>query len=202
MLLSIHPEHPQPRKVARAADLIRDGQILAYPTDTGYGLGCDPFQRKTVERLFRLLSLPDRKRASLLCKDFKQMAVYGYISDFVYRKARKVFPGPYTLIVEATKAIPKPLRGKRREVGIRVPNQNVLLALLEELDSPILNVTARDFQGEYLDDPHEIESVYRKSLGAVIDGDLLPESSSTVIDLTGDYPEVVRLGQGDPDIFL
>ncbi|TNE48244.1 MAG: threonylcarbamoyl-AMP synthase [Deltaproteobacteria bacterium] len=202
MLLSVHPEYPQMRKIVRAAQYLKDGEIVAYPTDTGYGLGCDPFQRKTVERMFRLLNLPDTKYASLLCKDFKQMAVYGYISDYVYRKARKVFPGPYTLIVEATKAIPKPLRGKRREVGIRVPNNNVTLALIEELEGPILNVTARDFQGEYMDDPHVIESVYRKSLGAVVDCDLIPESSSTVMDLTGEFPEVVRLGQGDPDIFL
>lgn len=202
MLLVIHPEHPEPRKIEHAASLIRDGHILAYPTDTGYGFGCDPFQRKAVERMFWMLSLPDNKLASFLCADFKQLAQYGYISDHVYRVARRIFPGPYTLILEATKEIPKTLRGKRKEVGIRVPNHPIPLALITALEVPLLNVSARDLQGDYLDDPHQIDEIYRKQLGAVIDGDLLPENPSTVIDLTGDSPQVIRVGQGDPDVFV
>lgn len=201
MLLVIHPEHPAPRKISKVADLLRRGEIIAYPTDTGYGLGCDPFQRKTVERMFRILNLPDKKRASLLCSDFKQIAKYGYISDTAYRTARRIFPGPYTLILQATKAIPRPLHGKRKEVGIRVPDSPIVLAILEELGAPLLNVTVRDTHGEYMDDPHEIEATYRKHIGAVIDADLVAENPSTVVDLTSDYPEVIRVGQGDPSIF-
>lgn len=201
MLLVVHPEHPQPRKIDKVVDLIQAGGIVAYPTDTGYGFGCDPFQRKSVQRMFQLLNLSEKKLAALLCSDFKQVARYGYINDSCYRIARRIFPGPYTLILKATKEVPRPLHGKRKEVGIRVPNHPITLAILEALDGPILNLTARDHHGEYLDDPHEIESIYRKHLGAVIDGDLVVESPSTVVDLTGHEPEIIRVGQGDPSIF-
>jgi tRNA threonylcarbamoyl adenosine modification protein (Sua5/YciO/YrdC/YwlC family) len=202
MLLSIHPQHPQPRKIEKVIEIVSKGDIIAYPTDTGYGIGCDPFNRKTVERLFRLLSIPENKLASLLCADFKQLARYGYIGDMAYRVARRIFPGPYTLILQATKEVPRPLHGKRKEVGIRVPDHPITLAILQLLGGPILNLTARDLEGCYIDDPLEIERIYRHQIGAIIDGDLIPENPSTVVDLTGPEPDIIRVGQGSPDIFL
>lgn len=202
MLLVLNPEHPQPRKLQKAAELLRQGEILVYPTDTGYGIGCDPFQRKVVERMFRLLSRPTSKPAALLCSDFKQVAIYGHISDSAYRVGRRIFPGPYTLILKATKQIPRPLQGKRKEVGIRVPNHAVTLQLIEAFENPILNLTVTDGQGNYLDDPREVEDLWGKQLGAVIDCDLIPEDPSTVVDLTGREPEILRVGQGDPEVFM
>ncbi len=202
MLLLMNIDHPQPRKIAKAAELIRAGEILCYPTDTGYGLGCDPHQLKTVEKLFRMGNRSKEKPASLLCSNFKQIAQYAYIDDTSFRVAKRVLPGPYTLILKATKVVARRLHGKRKEVGIRYPNHPVVLALIEELGTPILNITARAPDGHYLDDPHEIDRIWGKQLGAVIGGDLLPKSPSTVIDLTGDEPEILRVGQGDPDVFF
>jgi len=202
MLLVFNDHHPQPRKIQKVADLIRQGNLICYPTDTGYGIGCDPFQRKTVEKLFRLSGRPKNKPASLLVANFKQMAQYGYINDRAYRVAKRVIPGPYTLILKATKQVPRPLHGKRREVGVRVPDHPVILALLEELEEPLLNVTASNFDREYLDDPHEIDDIWGKQLGAVIDSGIIQENPSTVIDFSSGEPEVLRVGQGDPDVFL
>jgi tRNA threonylcarbamoyl adenosine modification protein (Sua5/YciO/YrdC/YwlC family) len=186
----------------RAAEILAKGGLLCYPTETGYGIGCDMYQRKTVERLFRLTNRPKNKPASLLCKDFKQVSQFGYINNVYFRIARRIFPGPYTLVLEATKEVPRHLHGKRREVGIRVPSNPVIMGILEEMENPIMNVAARTFEGEYIDDPHVIEHVWRNELGAVIDCDLLQEDPSTVVDLTGDVAEILREGQGDPNVFL
>lgn len=202
MLLALNPHHPQPRKLQKAVDLIRAGEIVVYPTDTGYGMGCDPFQLKTVERMFRLLNRPKNKPAALLCSSFKQVAQYCVIGDSAYRTARRIFPGPYTLILRATKQVPRPLQGKRKEVGIRVPDHNVILHLLELHDGPLLNLSVVDSEGVYLDDPIEIEQRWGKHLGCVIDADLIPEDPSTVVDWTGREAEVLRVGQGDPEIFM
>ncbi len=202
MLLIMEEKHPQPRKVKKIVEAIQRGEIVAYPTDTGYGIGCDPYKAKTVEKMFKALNIPEKKLASLLCANFKQLAKLGYISDWAYRIAKRIFPGPYTLILEATKEVPRTLRGKRKEVGIRVPNHPVILAILEELGGPILNLTARSPQGEYLEDPREIERIYRKQIAIVADCGLIPENPSTVVDLTGDEPIIIREGQGDPELFL
>jgi len=130
------------------------------------------------------------------------VAPYAHISDAAYRTARRALPGPYTLILKATKQVPRPLRGKRKEVGIRVPDHQVVLQLVETLGLPLLNVTVHDTFGEYIDDPHEIDRMWGKQLGAVIDAELLPEAPSTVIDFTGRYPELLREGEGDPDLFF
>ena len=202
MLLALNPNHPQPRKLQKAIDLLKAGQIIVYPTDTGYGMGCDPFQIKTVERMFKLLNRPKSKPAALLCSSFKQVAQYCVISDSAYRVARRIFPGPYTLILKATKQVPRPLQGKRKQVGIRVPDHNVILRLLEMLESPLLNLSVVDSEGNYFDDPIEIDKTWGKHLGAVIDADLIPENPSTVVDWTGQEAEILRVGQGDPEIFL
>lgn len=202
MLLVLNIDHPQPHKIAKAAELIRKGEILCYPTDTGYGLGCDPHQLKSVERLFRMRNRPKKKPASLLFADFKQLAQYAHIGNQGFRAAKHALPGPYTLILQAGKQVARKLHGKRREVGARMPDHPVVIALLEHLGMPLLNVTARDSLGSYLGDPHDIERMLGKQLGAVIDGGIIPENPSTVIDMTSETAEVLRVGQGDPDAFL
>lgn len=202
MRLMLNVDHPQPHKIAKAVDLLRAGELLCYPTDTGYGIGCDPHQPKAVERLFRLYNRPKNKRASLLCNDFKQISKYAYVDDQTFRAAKRALPGPYTLILKATKMVSKALHGKRKEVGIRVPDHPVVLALVDAFGAPILNVTARDFSKNYLDDPYDIEDILGAHLGAVIDCEILPEAPSTVVDFTQPEPEVLRVGQGDPDAFL
>jgi tRNA threonylcarbamoyl adenosine modification protein (Sua5/YciO/YrdC/YwlC family) len=202
MLLSFDDRHPQPRKIQRIVELLRDGEIISYPTDTGYGLGCDMNQKKAVEKLFLITQRPKNKPGALLAKEFKQVSEYCYIGDVAYRVARRVLPGPYTLILEASKAVPRHLQGKRKEVGIRIPDHPIILAVLEDFGTPLLNVTANDHLGQYLDDPLLIEQRYGKHLGAVVDAGLIPENPSTIVDLTGSIPEVLRLGVGDPEVFF
>ncbi|MEM1008990.1 MAG: L-threonylcarbamoyladenylate synthase [Myxococcota bacterium] len=202
MRLTLHPEYPQPRKLEQVVDFIRRGEVVAYPTDTGYALGCDMNQRKAVEHLFRFTQRPKNKPGTLLSANFKQVSQFCYISDHAYRVVRRVLPGPYTLILEATKAVPRHLRGKRKEVGIRIPDNPVALALLEQWGSPFLNVTAYNFSEQYLDDPLDIERFYGKQLGCIVDVDLVTEKPSTIVDLTQNPPEVLREGTGDPEVFF
>lgn len=203
MLLVIDPGYPQPRKLQKAVDLLKAGMLVCYPTDTGYGIGCDPHQHRAVEALVGLWPFrSEKKPGSLLACDFKQISRYCYIGDQAFRVAKRTMPGPYTLILEATKEVPRTLHGKRKEVGIRIPDHPIALGLLELMGSPILNITAQDHRGEYLDDPHAIDSIFEGKLAAVIDCDIVPENPSTVIDLTGPQPEVLRVGAGDPDVFL
>lgn len=201
MLLFVDSRYPQPRKIRRAADILRSRGLLSYPTDTIYGIGCDPFERKAVEALFAMRNRPNWKPASLLCSDLKMMARYAIMTDEAHRAIRRVIPGPYTFIFRATPDVPRSLTGKRKQVGIRVPDNNIVLSLIEELGAPILNVSARDREGVYLEDPRETERIWGRSLGAVIDGELLPPRESTVIDLTDRHPEVLREGLGDPSLF-
>ncbi len=202
MLLVLNEHHPQPRKLQRAMEILQEGEILCYPTDTGYGLGCDMNQRKAVEKLYRITNRPKNKPGALLASSFKQVSQYCYIGDIAYRVAKRVLPGPYTLILQATKEVPRHLQGKRKEVGIRIPDHPVILGILELMGTPLLNVTANDLSGQYIDDPREIEDLYGKLIGAVIDAEILPENPSTIVDLTTATPEVLRLGVGDPGVFF
>ena len=196
------PNIPSPAKSKRPRNCSEQAKFFVIPRTQDTVWGCDPHQPKAVTQLFRMINRPKNKPASLLCNSFKQVAQYGYIDDQSYRAAKRALPGPYTLILKASKLVARSLHGKQKEVGIRYPDHSVVLALIEALQSPLLNVSARDPNENYLDDPREIEQIWGRHLAAVIDCDLLPESPSTMIDLTQDFPEVLRVGQGDPDAFL
>jgi len=202
MLISVDPEYPNLKRVANAARIVREGGLLAYPTDTTYGIGADPFQPKAVAELFNETQRSPKKPASLLCADLKMIGQYAVISDRVFKIMKRTLPGPYTLILPAKSTVPKSMHGKRREVGIRVPAHPIVQALIAAIGTPILNLSARNAEGFYLDNAREIEAHWGYRISAILDcGPITPEES-TVIDLVEDQAVLIREGMGDPAPFV
>lgn len=196
MLLSLDPDYPNLKKVANAVYHLRQGGLLAFPTDTTYGVGADPFQPKAVSALFELTRRDPKKPASLLCSDIRMASDYAVISDPVFRAMKRVLPGPYTFIMPATVKVPRGMHGKRREVGIRIPKCQITQKLIETLGTPLLSVSLRDAEGAYLGEAQQIEDLWGHQLEAVIDtGGLVPQES-TVIEIVDDAPVVLRHGVG------
>ncbi|MDP9000614.1 MAG: L-threonylcarbamoyladenylate synthase [Myxococcota bacterium] len=195
MLLAIHPNHPEPRKIRRAVDVLEDGGIIAYPTDTVYGLGCDLTNKHAIDRLYGVKGMERSHPLAFICPDLSDIARYAVVDNPVYRVLRHFLPGPYTFILEATREVPKLVQMKRRSVGIRVPALETPRALARELGRPIISTTAAAPGGNPFVDPHEIHATFQ-GLALVLDGGeggLVPTS---VIDLTKSPPEVVREGAG------
>jgi tRNA threonylcarbamoyl adenosine modification protein (Sua5/YciO/YrdC/YwlC family) len=194
--IQIHPENPQSRYLKFATDVLRDGGLLIYPTDSVYGLGCDLFNKNAVEKIYRIKGNDKRKLLSFICHDLKGIAEYAYVSNAAYKIMRHLLPGPYTFILNATKQVPKILLEKRKTVGIRVPDNIVCQALLSDFGRPIISTSACLPDQEFLSDPDEIEAKFLHLVDLFMDsgpGGLVP---STVIDFTQDEPVVVRQGKG------
>jgi tRNA threonylcarbamoyl adenosine modification protein (Sua5/YciO/YrdC/YwlC family) len=200
MLLSINPNHPEPRKVRRAVEVLAGGGIIAYPTDTVYGIGCDLTNKHAIDRLYDVKRMDRSHPLSFVCPDLSDIARYAIVDNQVYRVLRRFLPGPYTFILEATREVPKLVQRKRKTVGIRVPDSETARALARELGRPIISSTAARPGEDPLVDPHEIAEAFR-GLDLVLDagaGGLVP---TTVIDLTQSPPAIVREGAGDVDDF-
>ncbi len=197
MRLEIRAEHPEPRKIAKAVEIMRDGGVIAYPTDTVYGLGCDITSKKAIERIYQMKRLKPDQPLAFVCADLGDLSKYAVVSDRTYRMMRRLTPGPYCFILEATREVPRILQMKRKTVGIRVPHHEVALALVRELGNPIVSTTAsRD--GETLNDPADIDEAY-PGVDLILDagyGGLVP---STVLDVSGDEVIIVREGAGPTD---
>ncbi|HXN33662.1 MAG TPA: L-threonylcarbamoyladenylate synthase [Polyangiaceae bacterium] len=230
MLLAIHPDHPEPRKIRRAVEILADGGVIAYPTDTVYGLGCDLTNKHAVDRLYTIKGMDRSQPLAFVCPDLSDIARYAVVDNPVYRVLRRFLPGPYTFILEATRDVPKLFQMKRKNVGIRVPALETPRALARELGRPIVSTTAshRPSPGdqeasepsgagrsrlrhvgstvrtrlpeEPFVDPHEIHEAFR-GLALVLDGGVGGLVPTTVIDLTKSPPEVVRVGAGPVDEF-
>jgi tRNA threonylcarbamoyl adenosine modification protein (Sua5/YciO/YrdC/YwlC family) len=201
MMLSINPDNPQPRFIQMAADILRKGGVIAYPTDTIYGIGCDVFNKKAIERVY-LIKQKDRKQPlSFICPDLKDVAKFAHVSNPAYKVMRKLFPGPYTFILRGTNLVPKLMLTKRRTVGIRVPNNNICQMLLHEFGNPIVSTSVTMGSDEIINDPYEIEDQMGKVLDLIIDGGVLGYDASSVVDLTTEPPTVLRAGKGDVSYF-
>jgi tRNA threonylcarbamoyl adenosine modification protein (Sua5/YciO/YrdC/YwlC family) len=197
MLLHVHAQHPEPRKIAQAVAALERGDVIAYPTDSVYGLGCDALSKQGIEALYRMKGLRRDHLLSMVCPDLSDIAHYAFVHDAAYRVMRRLLPGPYTFILQATKEVPKALRQNRKTVGVRVPSHPVTLALTRALGRPLVSTSAtRD--AEYLIDPREIEAQY-PGVSLVLDTDDVTLTPSTVIDLSGDQPVLVRQGAGPVD---
>src|SRR5580698_11656612 len=201
MLLSINPNHPEPRKVRRAVDALLTGAVIAYPTDTVYGLGCDLTNKHAIERLYAIKRMDRSHPLAFVCPDLSDIARYAIVENQVYRVLRRFLPGPYTFILEATREVPKLVQMRRKTVGIRVPACEVTRTLARELGRPIISTTAARPGQEPLVDPHEIDATFR-GLALVLDGGAGGLVPTTVIDLTQIPPQIVREGAGAVDEFV
>lgn len=197
MKLAVNPTHPEPRKIARAVEVMRAGGVIVYPTDTVYGLGCDITDKHAVERIHEMKKMRKDQLMTFVCPEVADVARYGIVDDSAYRILRRLVPGPYTFILRATREVPKVLRLERKTVGIRVPDQPVALALARELGGPVASTSA-SLAGEILFDPDEIEERFPQ-VDLILDVGAGGMTPSTVIDLSGDAPVVLREGAGPVD---
>jgi tRNA threonylcarbamoyl adenosine modification protein (Sua5/YciO/YrdC/YwlC family) len=198
--LAVHPVNPQARHIAKAAAALRAGALVIYPTDTIYGLGCDMFAKRAVERIYALKSKPKEEPLSFLCADLSELARYAVVNNHAYRLLRRHLPGKYTFILPATREVPRALQSKNGTVGLRIPENPTCIALLREMGHPLTSTTvtrAPVDKNAYLNDPEEIERVFGNSVEVLLDGGLLTGGPSTVVDLTADEPRIVRAGSGD-----
>ncbi len=193
---AIHPTHPQPRLVRRAADIVRGGGLIAYPTDSCYALGCDRGNAKGAERLRRIRGIDERHHLTLMCRDVSEMARYAIVDDAQFKLLKSVAPGSYTFILRARRDLPRRLT-RKKTIGVRVPGHPAAHALLAELDEPMISATLL-LAGAVtpLSDPHDIRAALEHQLDLVIDAGPCGVVASTVIDLTGATPLVLREGSG------
>src|ERR1700760_1103757 len=166
MILSVNADHPEPRKVRRAVDALEAGGVIAYPTDTVYGLGCDLMNKKAIDRLYQIKQMDKSHQLAFVCPDLGDIARYAIVENHHYRVLRHFLPGPYTFILEATREVPKLLMMKKKTIGIRVPNSEVIRAIVRELGRPVVSTTAQRTGGDPFVDPHEIDDEL-KGLGLV-----------------------------------
>ena len=201
-LIDIHPEDPQPRLVRKAADIIRNGGLIAYPTDSSYALGCSLGNKEALQRIRDIRQLDDRHDFTLVCGDFSQMNSYVAFDNSLFRVLKNATPGPYTFIMQASRETPRVMQNpKKKTVGVRIPDHKVALALIAELGTPIVSSTLllpdRD---EQLLRGWEVRDELDYQLDAVIDGES-GYTPTTVVDVTSGVPEIIRVGAGDPTPF-
>jgi len=194
----IDPRHPQPRHVQRAVTILEDGGIVSYPTDTYYAVGCDLFQKRAMERLAQLKRREARKPFAFLCADLGEVARYGIVSNENYRLMRRLLPGPYTIVLQATRLVPR--TALTRQVGVRVPDAPVALALVRGLGRPLATTSASLPEEEPLVDAADIQAHLGEGIDLILDGGLVLNEPSTVLDLTGPVPVVLREGKGRLDV--
>lgn len=198
MLLGLHPVNPQPRNIKIVIDCLLDGGVIVYPTDTIYGLGCDIFQHKAVERICRIKGVdPHKARLSFICYDLSDLSNYTKsISTPLYRLLRNYLPGPYTFILPASKQVPKILKSRKDTIGLRIPDNTIARSLIKELGHPILSSSLPGDAVEEYTDPEIIHEKFGALADIVIDGGIGGILPSTVIDCTGEEPVVIRKGLG------
>jgi len=200
-ILNIDPLHMKGRRIKKAADLLRDGGVIIYPTDTIYGLGCDITNKEAIERIRRIKGRSSKKPMSFVCADLSNVSDYAHVSNHAYRILKRSLPGPYTFVLPATRETPRILQTKQKTVGLRVPNHPVPLALVAELGNPIISTSANYTDQEVLTDPYELEQTLGKQVDLILECGQLPVMPSSVISLIGDRVEILREGQGDLEYF-
>jgi tRNA threonylcarbamoyl adenosine modification protein (Sua5/YciO/YrdC/YwlC family) len=197
----LHQENPQQRYLNKAVEVLKNGGVIIYPTDTVYGLGCDIFNKEAVERIYMIKNDTGTKLFSFLCADLKDISKYAKVSNFAYRSMKKLIPGPYTFVLPAAKEVPKILWTKRKTVGIRVPDNTIARMLASELGNPIISTSATTRKGELLFDPLEIRTVFNNSVDLMLSMGALSGVPSSIVDLSGSEAEIIREGSGDLSIF-
>jgi tRNA threonylcarbamoyl adenosine modification protein (Sua5/YciO/YrdC/YwlC family) len=206
MLVKIYPENPNPREIQLIVECLKDGGIIIYPTDTIYGIGCDIFRPKSIERIIDIIGNKKKKSSlSFICADLSHLSDFTKpINNQVFKAMKKTLPGPYTFILEANNHVPKILQSKKKTVGIRIPNNNIILEIVTILGHPILSSSVKDDDEilEYTTDPELIYEKYRDKVDIVIDGGFGDNVPSTVVDCTTGDLEIIREGKGDVDLLF
>jgi len=199
MIFKIDPENPDPDLIAQVVSVLRNNGVIAYPTDTVYGLGCDIFSKSGIKKIYRIKGREWKKPLSFMCSDIKDISQYAQISDYAYRLMKRFLPGPYTFVLPAKHIVPKTFIPKQRTVGIRIPNSKICLALTKNLGRPIITTSANFSDKPVFTDPKEIDKEMGHLLDLVIDGGILDNEPSSVISLIDDMPTILRKGAGDVD---
>lgn len=195
-------QNPQLRYINKAVNILKQGGVIIYPTDTVYGLGCDIFNKDALDRIFSIKGDTSSKLLSFVCSDLKDIAKYAKVSDYAYKNMKRLLPGPYTFILPAARHVPKKLWSKRKTVGIRVPDNDIALALVKELGNPIISTSVTNRKGGILLDPLEIKTIFNNRVDLMLAATNLGIQPSSVIDLSKDEPEIIREGAGDVSLFV
>ena len=198
MLLEINAENPQLRLIEPVVKQMKNGALVCYPTDTGYGIGCDLFNPKAIKRLIQLKKRPKKKPFSFMCSNLTHISQFAHVSNSAYRLLKRNLPGAYTFVLPGTKLVPKIMATKQKTVGIRVPAHPICKLLIETLGNPVINTSIQlGGEEESLSEPLDIEQYLRNRVDVIIDGGRVFPDPSSIIDLTGDYPVILREGKGD-----
>ena len=199
----IHPENPQKRLIKQAVDILRQGGVVVYPTDSGYAIGCHLGEKQAADRIKRIRKLDDKHNFTLVCRDLSDVGVYAKVDNTQYRLLKTFTPGPYTFILDATSEVPRRLlHPKRRTIGLRVPDNAITQALLGELGEPIMSSTMLLPGADMpMTDAEDVRDALGSELDLIIDGGFCGMEPTTVVNMTGPVPEVTRVGKGDPKPF-
>jgi len=201
MLIKINSRNPQGRLITRVVEILKKGGIIAYPTDTYYGIGCDIMNKKAIEKIYQLKQRNRIKPFSFICSGLKNISDYAKVSNYAYKTMKRLLPGPYTFVLEGSKLVPKIMLTKRKTAGIRVPDHPICLELVEMLGNPIITTSATMPDGTNFFDPSFIHDFFHPRIDVVIDGGPVPGHPSSIISLINDMPEVIRKGRGDITVF-
>ena len=200
-MLSINSQNPQARLIQKAVAVLKDGGVIIYPTDTVYGLGCSLSNKRGIERIYEIKRRSKKRPLSFVCSDLKHISQYALVTDYAYKTMKRCLPGPYTFILEASRLVPKMILPKRPTTGIRVPDNQICLALIRELGEPIISTSVQTQEGEDLGNPLLIDEHFRRIVDLIIDGGVILPEPSSVTSLVGDTTEIVRTGKGDVSAF-
>ncbi len=201
MIFHINPDNPQPRLIHKVVEILKEGGIIAYPTDTFYGIGCDITCKKSVEKIYAMKQRTRTKPFSFICSDLKNISEYAKVTNYAYKTMKRLLPGPYTFILEGSRPLPRIMVSKRKTAGIRVPDNKICLEIVRELGNPIISTSATSPDKTVFSDPSFIDDHYGHQIDVVIDGGPVPSKPSSIISLIDDEPEVIREGLGDVSIF-
>ncbi len=200
-MLSINSQNPQMRLIQKTVAVLKEGGVIIYPTDTVYGLGCGLSNKKGIERIYEIKRRSKKRPLSFVCSNLKHISQYAQVTDYAYKTMRRCLPGPYTFILEASRLVPKMILPKRPTTGIRVPDNQICLALIRELGEPIISTSVQTQDGEDLGNPVLINEHFGRIVDLIIDGGAIVPEPSSVISLVDDTIEILRIGKGDVSAF-
>ena len=201
MYLKINQINPQSRYIKNAAEVLKKGGVIIYPTDTFYGLGCDIMNKKAIERVYQIKQRDKKQPFSFICPDLKNISKYAKVSNFAYRNMKRLLPGPYTFVLAGSKMVPKIMLTKRRTAGIRVPDNIIATTIAKELGNPIISTSVTDPGGKAIEDSAFIYDMFNARVDLILDSGKVAGKASSVISLIDDIPEIIRYGAGNIDIF-